>query len=180
MVRAAACALALAVACGDGDDPYDLTDGEVVSDTSSYAGIDYELTSENYRRWLTANALLDSAGVSPTAHLSTRDPSDEEIDAVVDAIEDDARARAALDSADISAEDYVLTTIALAQSWDAVNKPGTVVDAPARNVSFLRETVGVSGAARPTSRYVDDDRPRKRGKGKGKARGRGKGKRGKD
>jgi len=167
------------LACGDADDPLELTDAEVRRDTSAYAGIDYELTSDNYRRWVTANALLDSAGIQPTARLSTVDPSDDEIDAVVDAIEEDARARAALDSADISPKDYVLTTIALAQSWDAVKRPGTVTGAPVTNVALVRRelSTGTAPAARPTSRYVDDDRPRKRGKGK--ARGRGKGKRGK-
>lgn len=142
---------------------------------SAYEGIDYELTSDNYRRWLRANALLDSAAITPAARISTVDPDDDEIDAVVDAMEADARARAALDSADISAEDYVLTTIALAQSWDAVHRPGTVANAPASNVAFLRgeATSGSPVATRPTSRYVDDDRPRKRGKGKAKGRGRG-------
>jgi hypothetical protein len=168
-----------AASCGDSDDPYDLTDGAVVGDTSSYEGIDYELTSDNYRRWTVANALLDSMGISPDTRISTRDPSDDEIEDVIDAIENDERARAALDSADISAKDYVLTTIALAQSWDAVNRPGMVVDAPSRNIALVREEVSKSITTRPTSRYVDDDRPRKRGKGKGKARGRGKAKRGK-
>lgn len=171
-------ALFAVVACRDEDDPFDLTDSAVLTDTSAYEGIDYELTSDNYRRWLVANALLDSAAITPAARISTIDPDDDEIDAVVDAMEDDARARAALDSADISAEDYVLTTIALAQSWDAVNRPGTVANAPAQNVAFLRNetTAGTGIVQRPTSRYVDDDRPRKRGKGKAKGRGRGKGK----
>jgi hypothetical protein len=171
---------AAATGCGDPDDPYDLTDSAVVSDTSTYEGIDYELTSDNYRRWTVANALLDSMGIAPDTRISTRDPSDDEIDDVINAIEDDERARVALDSADISAKDYVLTTIALAQSWDAVNRPGTVVDAPVRNLALVREEVSKTISTRPTSRYVDDDRPRKRGKGKGKARGRGKGKRDRD
>ena len=176
---AIACAIsAIALGCGDSDDPYDLTDSAVASDTSSYEGIDYELTSDNYRRWTIANSLLDSMDISPAARISTRDPSDDEIDDVIETIEHDERARTALDSADISAKDYVLTTIALAQSWDAVNRPGTVIDAPARNVALVREEVARTTASRPTSRYVDDDRPRKRGKGK--ARGRGKGKRDRD
>jgi hypothetical protein len=167
-----------AASCGSTEDPYDLTDSAVLTDTTAYEGIDYDLTSDNYRRWVVANAMLDSLGISPRARLSTRDPDDEEIDDVIDAIEDDERARAALDSADISAKDYVLTTIALAQSWDAVNRPGTVIDAPARNIALVRQEVSARTTTRPTSRYVDDDRPRKRGKGK--AKGRGKGKRGRD
>ena len=171
-------AILTAAACSGDADPYDLTDSAVVADTSAYEGIDYELTSDNYRRWLVANALLDSAAITPAARISTIDPDDEEIDAVVEAMQNDPAARAALDSADISAEDYVLTTIALAQSWDAVNRPGTVANAPAQNAAFLRSESG-SGTritSRPTSRYVDDDRPRKRGKGKGQAKGRGRGK----
>lgn len=168
-------------ACRDEADPRGLTDSAVLTDTSAYEGIDYHLTSDNYRRWLVANALLDSAAITPAARISTRDPDDDEIDAVVAAMEEDARARAALDSADISARDYVLTTIALAQSWDAVNRPGTVTNAPESNVAFLRREAASDArvATRPTSRYVDDDRPRKRGKGKAKGRGHGKGKRGK-
>jgi hypothetical protein len=169
------------LACRDEADPHALTDSAALADTSAYDGIDYELTSDNYRRWLVANELLDSAAITPAARLSTIAPDDDEIDAVVGAMEDDARARAALDSADISAEDYVLTTIALAQSWDAVNRPGTVANAPAANVAFLRSEAssGTGVVRRPTSRYVDDDRPRRRGKGKAKGRNRGRDKRGK-
>lgn len=170
----AALALVLA-ACGDDVDRAELTDS--ARGDTAYEALDYELTSDNYRKWLHANALFDSMAVTPARQVSTIDPSDDEIDAAIEALEDDERARAALDSADISAEDHVLTTIAMAQSWDAVNAPGRVAGAPERNVDFLRS--GTAGAAftatRPSARYVNDDAPRKRGKGKAKGKRKGRG-----
>ena len=135
---AVALVVALAAACGDADDPYNLTDGEVVSDTTAYAGIDYDLTSDNYRKWLAANTALDSAGVQPSARLDPRRATDDDIDRVVDALSGDQRARAAIESADISVRDYVLTSVALAQSWDAIDRPGQVTGIPTGNAAFLR------------------------------------------
>ena len=160
-------------ACNRDDDARDLTADTSLS--SMPEALDYELTSENYRKWVVANGLLDSMNIEPTERLSTRDPSDEDIDSVVTAIEADERARSAMERAAISAEDYVLTTIALAQSWDAVQGAGAVAKVPEENAAFVRSqaSAGTTLSSRPRSRYVDDDRPR-RGKGKAKKRGRGK------
>lgn len=161
------------VACGDGARD-ELIDGDVALDTASYRGIDYNLTSDNYTRWLAANAALDSARIEPVVTLDPRSATDADIDSAIDALEDDERASSTIRGADISVRDYVLTSVALAQSWDAIDRPTRVTGVPTENVSFLRtrDTNTQVTRSRPVSRIIDYSGKR----GKGKARGRGKGK----
>ena len=183
---AAASVVLTAARCGDADDPYDLTDGEVIADTTPYVGIDYELTSDNYKHWLSANAALDSAGVQPAALLNPRGATDDDIERVVNALTDDERARAAIGSADISVRDYVLTSVALAQTWDAVDRPGSVTGIPAQNVACMRTQPAADAdvARRPRARFIrrggegrgrDDKGPKREGRGKGRDRDRERG-----
>lgn len=184
----------LLLACDRGRDT--VSGGDVLSDSVSYEALDYTLTSDNYNKWLVAQRALDSAGVEAPARLDIRRVSDEDIDRVTESLEREPRARAAIESADMSVKDFVLTTVALAQSWDAVNGPAArVVGARPENLDFLRQRVRTDAAVqtRPTGGIVDDgdsddvrdsDRDsdgdsdsgrRGRGKGKGKGRGRGRG-----
>lgn len=187
--RLALIALALgvfAVACGDDADRTELTGGDVAQDTVSYQGLDYDLTSENYRRWLAANDALDSARIEPAVRLDPRAATDDDIDAAVKALEADERATAAIRGADISVRDYVLTSVALAQSWDAIDQPNRVTGIPVENVSFLRtqDTGDQANRPRPTARIIGDSDSDSdseadsdsEGRGNGKARGRGKAK----
>ena len=159
--------LTMGATCGDADDPYDLTDGDVTPDTATYTGIDYELTSDNYKKWLLANAALDSAGVRPAAELDARSATEDDIDRVVAALSDDPRASAVIASADIGVRDYVMTSVALAQSWDAVDRPGSVTGIPASNVAFLhtQPEARSSEATRPHARFI---RHGNRGNGRGR------------
>ena len=175
----------LAAGCGDDVDRSELTGGEVVQDTVSYQGLDYDLTSENYRRWLAANDALDSARIEPDVRLDPRTATGDDIDAAVTALEADERATTAIRGADISVRDYVLTSVALAQSWDAIDRPNRVSGIPVENVSFLRtQDTGAEGTRRPTARIIGDSDSDSdseadsdsEGRGNGKARGRGKGK----
>lgn len=178
--------VALAAACGDDADRTELTGGDVVQDTVSYQGLDYDLTSENYRRWLAANDALDSARIEPAVRLDPRAATDDDIDAAVKALEADERATTAIRGADISVRDYVLTSVALAQSWDAIDRPNRVSGIPVENVSFLRtqDTGDQAIRTRPTARIIGDSDSDSdseadsdsEGRGNGKARGRGKGK----
>lgn len=175
----------LAAGCGDDADRTELSGGDVVQDTVSYAGIDYDLTSENYRRWLAANDALDSARIEPAVRLDPRAATDDDIDAAVKALEADERATTAIRGADISVRDYVLTSVALAQSWDAIDRPNRVTGIPVENVSFLRtQDTGDQAIRRPVARIIGDSDSDSdseadsdsEGRGNGKARGRGKGK----
>lgn len=172
--------------CRDDADLSELTGGDVVNDTTSYEAIDYDLTSDNYRRWLAANDALDSARIEPAVRLDPRAATDDDIDAAVKALEADERATTAIRGADISVRDYVLTSVALAQSWDAIDRPNRVSGIPMENVSFLRtqDTGGQATRTRRTSRIIGDSDSDSdseadsdsEGRGNGKARGRGKGK----
>ena len=190
--------LALAAKCGDEDAAkFNLTGGEV-TDTTSYQGIDYPLTSDNYRKWTVATAALDSMGIDQSVRLRARSVTDDGVDSVVKSLEARPDARAAIEGADLSVRDYVLTTIALAQSWDAVNTPGLrVAGLPERNIEFLRLQGANDTAAarvRPRAVFLDDSDSDSdsrssvdsdsesdsdsegRGRGKDKNRGKGKGK----
>lgn len=176
----------LSLACGDDLDRTELTGGDVVQDTASYQGIDYDLTSDNYRRWLAANDALDSARIEPAVRLDPRSATDDDIDAAVKALEADERASSTIRGADISVRDYVLTSVALAQSWDAIDRPNRVSGIPVENVTFLRtqDTGDQANRPRPAARIIGDSDSDSdseadsdsEGRGNGKARGRGKGK----
>jgi hypothetical protein len=171
MMRAAWAVVVLGLvlpACGEPSTEELLSGGEVASD-SAYRVLDYPLTSDNYTKWLAAQSALDSADVNPRMRLDPRRLRGHEVDGVVEALEQDTLARAAIESSGLSVRDYVLTTIALAQSWDAVNAPGGgLTGVPAGNVAWLRQrssdaersAEGVVDAgvirARPRARILDD------------------------
>lgn len=149
----------VAAKCGGGSTSY-LAGGEVVGDSLSHRAVDYELTSDNYRRWLAAQDALDSTDAEGTVRLDTRRLTDEDIDRAIRELEARAKARAAIESVGFSVRDYVLTTIVLAQSWDAVNDPGSrAVGLRAENIEFLRRQAAEDGAVRqrPRARFIDDD-----------------------
>ena len=174
--------LALAmVGAGCGGSKAELSEGEVLGD-SAYAAIDYTLTSDNYRKWLVAQDALDSVGMEDRVRIDVHAVSDDDVDDVVESIENQPKAKAAIESASMSVRDFVLTSIALAQSWDALHSPGAqVTGLPRENLELLRAE-GVRDSVlrvRPSTRFiVDDDHSGRRGHGKGKAKGKHKGKRG--
>lgn len=154
--------LALPVAAAKcGGDSAQLVGGEVVGSDSltAYRAVDYKLTSENYRRWLQAQSALDSVNVDARVRLNTRRLTDDDIDSVVEELQAHKTARPAIESSGLSVKDYVLTTIALAQSWDAVKTPGERFrNVPQENVAFLRRGVDDSVVrTRPRARILDDD-----------------------
>jgi hypothetical protein len=166
--------LLVAANCDDGRT--ELSGGEVLSDTTVYRAVDYPLTSENYKRWLRTQSALDSVGVDQRLRIDARQATEEDIDRVVESLESQPKARAAIESADWSARDYVLTTVALAQSWDAVNRPSVrFTGLRSENVEFLRRQSIEDTAVRTRPRAVfldnsdtdseDSDRKPKRKKG---------------
>lgn len=181
----------LVLACDRGRDQ--VSGGDVLSDRVAYEALDYTLTSDNYNKWLRAQHALDSAGVKAPAQLDIRNVSEDDLERVTESLERQPQARAAIESADMSVKDFVLTTVALAQSWDAVNGPAArVIGARPENLDFLRQRARTDAAVqtRPTGGIVgdgdsdvrDSDRDsdsdsegRGRGKGKGKGKGRGRG-----
>jgi hypothetical protein len=100
--------------------------GQSQGDTSAAAGdagaievdaLNYEVTQDRYRRWVAAQGALDAIQGLPEP--PTLDPSRvtaADVSRAVQYLESDARARAALARAGLSARDYVLTTLALDQA----------------------------------------------------------------
>ena len=166
------------------------SDGDVLTD-GAYEAIDYRLTSDNYKKWILAQQALDSAGIRPTERIDVRNVSDEDIARVTRSLESQPSAKTAIESAGLSVRDFVLTTIALAQSWDAVNGPSArVLGARPENLDFLRTQAATDGAIsqRPVGTIIDNppavdgsdsdsesdsdsDSGRRRGKDKDKGKG---------
>ena len=134
------------------------SDGEVLRD-SVYEAIDYSLTSENYKKWMVAQQALENAGIRPLERIDVRNVSDDDIARVTESLEAQPAARSAIDGAGLSVRDFVLTTIALVQSWDAVNGPSArVLGARPENLDFLRTQAASDSMlrTRPGARIIDD------------------------
>lgn len=176
-----------AARCGDADRSA-LSDGDVVASDSTYQALDHQISSDDYRRTLAAQAALDSVGFPDVARVRLRNVTPADVDRVVKSLEDEPRTREAIESADISVRDYVLTSIALAQSWDALNRPSLrVTGIPETNSALVRAQAVADPVAhtRVRPRFIeehddddDDDRGRKVEKRKHKKGD--KGKRGRD
>jgi hypothetical protein len=96
---------------------------------NSFLPVDYELTSELYRKWLIAQENLDrdvgrADPVLTSSRISVIQPTRERIDAVVSRLERNDRTRRAIESAGLSVRDYVLTTVAM---YQALQPPGQTV-----------------------------------------------------
>jgi hypothetical protein len=158
-------AAAFGVGCRDSNRE-ELSTGEVVSD-SIYRPLDYPLTSDNYRRWLAAERALDTLNIDAPVRVDVRHVTPDDIDRVVESFEAQPRARAAIEGSGIGVRDFVLTTIALAQSWDAVD--GEMPGLSEENLAFVRR-VNIEDPevrSRPRARFlVDDDSDSKRHKPK--------------
>ena len=134
--------------------------GDVLSDSSSEA-IEYTLTSDNYKQWLVAQQALDRAGIRFDERIDIRSVSDDDVERVTESLRSQASARTAIEGAGLSVRDFVLTTIALAQSWDAVNGPSArVLGARPENLDFLRAqaTSDAEVRGRSRARTFDDHR----------------------
>lgn len=169
------------------------SDGDVQRE-STYEAIDYTLTSDNYKKWMAAQQALDSAGVRPAERIDVRNVSDEDIDRVTRSLESRPEAKSAIEGAGLSVRDFVLTTIALAQSWDAVNGPSArVLGARPENLDFLRAQAATDSMirARPGAGIIDEsprtngsdsdsdsDSDGRGGRGRGKDKSKDKGRRG--
>jgi hypothetical protein len=172
---AAALALSLA-ACNRSNDAQLTTDslsGDISPDSATvgavFHGVKYPLTSQNYRKWLVAQAALDSLP-EPTEmpRVDLRDPTDDDIEATVKFLEDQSAERRAIERSGLSVQDFVLTSVALGQ---ALNLAGRNV-VPAENVAFVDSNRVEIERVRATRRFhvVDDDEDDDHDRGNGNGR----------
>jgi hypothetical protein len=115
--------------------------GRSESDTSVAAGdagtieidaLNYEVTPERYQHWVAAQRALDA--IQGLREPPTLDPfgfTEADVNRAVQYLESDARSRAALASAGVTARDYVLTTLALDQALVATASTGASASAGA-------------------------------------------------
>jgi hypothetical protein len=123
-------ALSAIVACDRARDDRLTTDssaGQVSPDSATvgvvFHDVKYTLTSDNYRKWLVAQAALDSiAEPSEMPLVDLRDPTDEDIEATVDFLDDQDAARRAIERSGLSVKDFVLTSVALGQALSVAGR----------------------------------------------------------
>lgn len=133
----AAAAIVVAAACGGSEE----RGGAISADTMAgeVTALDYEVTPERYRRWVTAQQALDATpGLPAPPRIDPMRLGEADIGRAVAYLEGDARAARALARAGITARDYVLTTVALDQALvsaassdpGATTPPGTAPSSP--------------------------------------------------
>jgi len=183
-LRAGFSGLALfgAISCGRGPESGALStdtsaaDGDPDSAALGTAvrGVKYPLTSENYRRWMVAQAALDSLP-EPVAmpRVDLRDPTDEQIDRTVAFLARHEDERHAIEGSGLSVRDFVLTSIALGQALNF----GDSVQVPRENRTFAEANRVELKRVRVGRRFhvVDDDDDGEHGHKHGRDRGHGRG-----
>ena len=140
--------------------------GDVDAPVLTATGLDYTVTSDDYRRWLAAESALTAVGAR---ELSERIPLEavtgEDIERITESLEDDARIRAAIEGAGLSVSRYVNTTVALEQALAAASPDSRVQfrQLPAENI-IVADRYGADIARVRTAsplRIVDTDRVRR-------------------
>lgn len=144
--------IVVVTACGGGE-----RGGTAAGDAAEaeVAALDYEVTPDRYQRWVGAQQALDAIpGLPAPPKIDPMRLDEQAIRRAVEYLEGDARARAALARAGISARDYVLTTVALDQALVAASAASAAPSAgpPAAG----------SPAAAPQSRPAAPSRTRPR------------------
>jgi hypothetical protein len=154
-----------ALACGRSPDSNalstDTAAGEVDPDSAvvgaTFRGVKYPLTSENYRRWLAAQAALDSLPEPESMpRVGLRDPTDDEIERTVTFLTSHEDERRAIESSGLSVRDFVLTSIALGQAFNF----GDSAQVPRENRTFAdsnRTELERVRSARRFHLFDDDD-----------------------
>jgi hypothetical protein len=144
----------LAAGCGG-----DRSDRDTSVAAGEAAGIEvdalnYEVTPERYQRWVAAQRALDAIpGLPEPPSLDPSSVSDADIDRAVQYLESDARARAALTRAGVSARDYVMTTVALDQALVASTSTSTSTGGSAGTAAPAG--AGAASPTRPAPRAAD-------------------------
>ena len=167
-----ASALVAAAACaGDGDVKWVESGGEVGLRDSSYRRLDYEVTSERYRKWIAANRALDGVEIGEPVDVDLRHLTNDDIERVETTLENHAAARESIKGAGMTVHDFVLTTIALAQPWAEANPSlNTTVNVANPGPTVARRAVPpappVLSDGQDDDSDRDSDRHRHRKKGK--------------
>lgn len=123
----------------DGDVTRTDVAGDVATDSSEFPALGYEITSERYRQWLLAQRALDQIPGLELEGVRLRGFREDDMDRVEDQLEDDPRAKVAIQGAGMTVRDYVRTSVALEQSMAAAAGalPIRASELPRENVALL-------------------------------------------
>jgi hypothetical protein len=161
--------LAAALACADSDERRAeaalLTADSEAGGAQGLLSLDYEITSDVFKKWKRAQLALDRelgrsrARSLKAAIIGTR-PTREAIERSVARIEENSRARRAIEQAGMSPRHYVVATVALFQATRGIDPiTGEAFrGVPARNVEFARqnrEELDTTGEAREFQAIAD-------------------------
>ncbi|MEX1185366.1 MAG: hypothetical protein WEA80_02130 [Gemmatimonadaceae bacterium] len=142
--------LAAALACADSDEHRAeealLTADSEEGGAQGLLSLNYEITSEVFKKWKRAQLALDrelgrSRSRSLKASIIGARPTREAIERSVARVEENARARRAIEQAGMSPRHYVVATVALFQATRGIDPitGETFRGVPARNVEFARQ-----------------------------------------
>jgi hypothetical protein len=172
-------ALSLAASCNRSRESHLATDsatGDISADSAAvgavFHGVKYPLTSQNYRKWLVAQAALDSVPEpSEMPRVDLRDPTDEDIERTVNFLVAQDAMRRAIERSGLSVRDFVLTSVALGQAFNVAG--GRSV--PEENRVFVDSNRVELERVRAARRFhvVDDDEDNGHDRGHGKEGKRG-------
>lgn len=181
-------------------------DGHVIVDsTPARPALNYSLDGEKYSKWLVAQRALDSIpDLTVPTRVSLANFTEDDVENAADWLDDHEGAKVAFRRADISAKDYVRTSVALEQLVATMGASPTVrlTGVPPENTEFISRQTGFresfdtrrvrvvgdanddsdsdgdsdSGARAAGGRQVDSDSDGRNGKGKAKGRGKAKAK----
>jgi hypothetical protein len=138
---------ALVGACGGGRSEGDTSAAAGDTGPIEVDALNYEVTPDRYQRWVAAQRALDAIqGLPEPPRLDPSRFSEADVNRAVAYLESDARSRAALARAGVSARDYVLTTLALDQALVASGSSGASASGGASASRASRESAAGSGA----------------------------------
>jgi hypothetical protein len=141
------------------DDAGFLANASEEAKTALSAPVDFQLNEDNFAKWEIAERNLDRIPAGDFAKASTQGGS--AIDRAVSRLESSPRARKAIESAGLSVRDFVLETVALAQSVQAsqVGRSTVASGVAAENFAFVeryRDRIRQSGLEADIGRQSGD------------------------
>lgn len=150
-------------ACGKKDSTSDdagfLSNASPEAKTALATPVDFQLNDDNFAKWEIAEQNLDRLPPSEFSNASPRAGS--AIDRAVARLESSPRARKAIESAGLSVRDFVLETVALAQSVQAsqLGRSTVASGVAAENFAFVeryRDRIRRSGLESDMARQSGD------------------------
>lgn len=135
----------------DGDSLVTTAVGGALGHDVTFRRVDYAMTDARYARWSVAQRNLERAAVREPSVLarvqtraSVRHIAEADIERAVVRLESDPTARRAVEAAGMSPREFVLATLALAQSLEAAGEPSDAVPPDGRGARAMHDGVAAA------------------------------------